>query len=141
LIVIGIVRKCVFLKDFNMKKLILLAVLAGFLFVSAAMARDPNDPNAPAKEPRFRGKVAVVKNAEGVIAEVKLESRRLGTFDIVLDAKGKELGEKMAGKNVVIKGTVVDRGGKKWLTVESYKEIQRPPQSSGRKAPAAPPKK
>jgi hypothetical protein len=83
----------------------------------------------------------VVKNAEGVITEVKLENRRLGIYNVVLDAKGKELGEKMADKHVVVKGTVAEKDGKKWITVESYTEIQRPPQGGGKKAPGGEPKK
>lgn len=118
-----------------MKRLVLWAVLAGFLSVSAVKAQDPNDPNAPARGPGARGKVVVVKDAGGAITSVQIESRRLGTFNVVLDAKGKELGEKMDGKLVAAKGVVTEKDGAKWIIVESYKEIQRPPQNSGRKVP------
>ena len=115
-----------------MKKLALLVVLAGvigFLSVGAAKA----DPNAPKQEPKYRGKVVVVKDTAGVITAVQLESRTLGTFNIVLDAKGKELGEKLAGKMAAVRATETEKDGKKWLTVESYREIQQPQAGGGKK--------
>jgi hypothetical protein len=115
-----------------MKKLVLLAVLAGFLSVSAVQAADPN---APAKEPAVRGIVVVVKDASGAITSVQIENKKFGICNVVLDVKGKELGEKMVGKRVVVKGKVEEKDGKKWVTVESYTEIQRPQSPSGPKAP------
>jgi hypothetical protein len=130
-----------------MKKLIALTLMAAmveFLFVNIAMAKpnaprfEPNapriEPNAPKIEPNaprfdpnmFRGIIVVAKDANGVITSVKLESRRCGTFNIVLDEKGKELGEKMADKFVEVTGTETTKGNEKWLTVEKYSEIQRP---------------
>jgi hypothetical protein len=72
---------------------------------------------------------------------VQIENRRLGTFNVVLDAKGKELGEKMDGKLVSVKGVETEKDGKKWITVESYTEIKRPPQNGGNKAPGGNDKK
>jgi hypothetical protein len=127
-----------------MKKLIMLTLVTAmveFLFVGISIAAEPNapklpksraaEPNAP-KLPRFdpntfRGIIVVAKDANGVIKSVKLENRRLGTFNIVLDEKGKELGEKMADKFVVITGKETTKGNEKWLTVEKYSEMQRPP--------------
>jgi len=113
-----------------MKKLVLLSVLASFLFVSAARAAEANEP---AKEPKYRGRVVVVKDANDAITAVQLVSPKLGTFNIVLDAKGKELGEKLVGKRVAVKAVEAVIDGAKWLTVESYREIQQPQAGGGKK--------
>jgi hypothetical protein len=108
-----------------MKKLALLVLVVavvGFVSVSITKAQDPNTPKA---EPKIRGKVVVVKDTAGVITAVQLESKRLGTYNVVLDAKGKELGEKMEGKVVAVKAVESEKDGAKWLTVESYHEIQK----------------
>jgi hypothetical protein len=109
-----------------MKKLIMLAVMIEFVFVGISNAQDPNhhhkfDPNM------FVGRVIVTKDTKGVVTAVQFESRRRGTYNIVLDAKGKELAEKMADKMVVITGTVAAKNNENWLTVEKYNELQRPP--------------
>jgi len=117
-----------------MKKLVMLILMAamiGFLFVGVSKAREPNspkqEPNAPKFNPNmFRGRVVVVKDANGVITAVKLENKKRGTFNIVLDEKGKKLAEKMADKFVEIIGTETTKDNEKWLTVETYSEIQRP---------------
>ena len=85
------------------------------------------EPNAPKFNPNvFRGMVVVVKDANGIITAVKLVNRRRGTFSVVLDAKGKELAEKMADKLVEITGKETTKDNEKWLTVETYSEMQRP---------------
>ena len=108
-----------------MKKLgmlVLVVAVVGFVSVSVAKAQDPNTPKA---KPTIVGKVVVVKDAAGVITAVQLDSKRLGVLNVVLDAKGKELGEKMEGKVVGLKAVQSEKDGAKWLTVESYHEIQR----------------
>ena len=109
-----------------MKKLamlVLVTVIAGFASVSIAKAQDPNTPKA---EPKIRGKVVVVKDADGIIAAVQLESKRFGTYNVVLDAKGKELGETQEGKLVSVKAAKSTKDEQEWLTVESYSVIQMP---------------
>jgi hypothetical protein len=114
-----------------MKKLVMLTLVAAmveFAFVGISKAAEPS---APKFDPNtmFRGRVVVAKDANGVITSVKLQNRRRGTFNIVLDEKGKELGEKMEGKFVEITGKETTKGDEKWLTVEKYSEIQVPPMS------------
>lgn len=135
-----------------MKKLITLILMAAtveFLFVGVSNAQEPNapkhEPNAPRFDPNmFRGRVVVVKDANGIITAVKLENRRRGTFNIVLDEKGKELGEKMVDKFVEITGTETTKDNEKWLTVEKYTEMQRPgprgPGDPNRHGPGGPPR-
>jgi hypothetical protein len=120
-------------------------------------AKDPNapkanivlrlsvEPNAPAQKEgaiSIRGRLVVTKDANGVITSVKVESRKTGTTNIVLDAKGKELAEKMAGKPVEVTGVESTKGSEKWLTVEKYAEMQRPgpggPGGPGGKGPHGP---
>jgi hypothetical protein len=138
--------------------------------ISIRLATEPVEANKPVKEPNapkanivlrlsvepnaaapnagtitVRGRLMVVKDANsGVITSAKLENRRTGTtYNIVLDAKGKELAEKAAGKPVVVIGVESTKGTEKWLTVEKFTEMQRPgpggPGGPGApKAPGAP---
>jgi len=122
-----------------MKKLIaftLVVVMVQFLFVGVSKAAEPN---APKSDPNtFRGIVVVTKDANGVITAVKLENRKHGTRNIVLDEKGKELGEKMADKLVSITGKETTKDGEKWLTVETYTEMRRPQGQRGPQDPNHP---
>jgi hypothetical protein len=109
-----------------MKKLMILLVMAAmvnFAIVGVSKAADPNmpkfDPNA------IRGKVAVVKDASGAITSIKIENKRRGDWNVVLDEKGKELAQ-MDGKYVHVTGKEETKDGQKWVTVESYKELKRP---------------
>jgi len=117
--------------------LTLVAAMVEFLFVGISGAAEPNAPKLPKFDPNtFRGIIIVAKDVNGVITSVKLENRRRGTFNIVLDEKGKELGEKMADKFVEITGKETTKDNEKWLTVEKYSEMQRPPM--GRHGPGEP---
>jgi hypothetical protein len=133
------------------KKLIVFVFVAALIAIAAVSytkAMDPNmpdankpkDPNAPkapmsmtlADEPNtpaqkegmltIKGMLMVTKDAAGAVTAVKLENRRRGTFNIVLDAKGKELAEKMADKFVEVTGKETTKDNEKWLTVEKYTE-------------------
>lgn len=108
---------------------LVLSLLAGI-----ALAKDANqpkqEPNKPAvsKTETIVGSVAVTKDKDGKITEVKLTSRRAGEYMVVLDAKGLELGGKLDGKRARVEGTVETKGTVKWLTVKQYSEVApRPP--------------
>lgn len=117
-----------------MKKLAVLVLLVAVVGVTSVCLADANDPNTPkAKQKPFIGKVVVVKDAEGVITAVQIENRKLGKYNVVLDEKGKELGEKMEGKLVAVKGVESVNDEEKWITVESYREIQRAKGRDGKK--------
>jgi hypothetical protein len=45
------------------------------------------------------------------------------SYSITLDEKGKELGQKMEGKKVNVKGMLSEKAGAKWLTVTEYSEV------------------
>jgi len=104
--------------------------------MSIRLAAEPNAPAAKDGAVTVRGRLIVVKDANGIIS-AKVESRRTETTNIVLDAKGKELAEKMAGKPVEVTGVETTKGSEKWLTVEKYAEMQRPG-PGGPKGPGAP---
>jgi hypothetical protein len=112
-----------------MKKLVILFVMAAiveFAFVGAATAADPNMPKKMPFDPNaVRGRVLVEKDANGVITSVKIQNRRFGDWNVVLDEKGKELAGTMANKFVHVEGKVETKDGAKWVTIESYKEVKR----------------
>jgi hypothetical protein len=99
-----------------------MCVLLGF--VGNALAADANQPKETPKE-KVIGTVKEVKDSNGVVTEVAVKSRR-ETYQIKLDAKGKELGKTMDGKRVRIVGTLEVKDGVKWLTVEKYSEEPGP---------------
>ncbi len=122
-----------------MKKMVLLTVMAaivGFMFAGLSEAREPNlpprrDPNMSRFDPNmFRGRVVVSKDANGITA-IRLENRRRGGFNIVLDEKGKELAA-LDGKFVEVIGKITIKDNEKWLTVENFKEMERPSMSRHR---------
>jgi hypothetical protein len=115
-----------------MKKLAILVIMAAVLgFVGVARAEKPShprfDPNRPGFDPNtIRGRVIVEKDADGNITAAQLESRRHGTYNIVLDEKGKELAVKMADKFAAVTGKIETKDDQQWLTVEKYSEMQMP---------------
>jgi len=117
-----------------MKKLITLTLMiavVGVVFVGVSKAADPNMPERPKFDPNaVRGRVVVEKDANGVVTSAKVENRRNGPWNIVLDAKGLELAQ-LANKIVMVEGTVETKDGAKWVTVESYTEMKRPQKRPG----------
>lgn len=72
------------------------------------------------------GDISTVKDKQEEIIEVKLLANDNVVYMVVLDAKGKNLAVDMDGKEVEALGTVQDKDGEKWLTVESYVELKYP---------------
>ena len=107
-------------------RILTILVLAGFLGlgwgISGSVWAGEKGKDAKQKVAaavRVKGVVSTTRDAEGRIAGVKLSSDK-GVFLVVLDAKGQALG-KLDGKRVEVTGTVVERGGRKWLTVQGCK--------------------
>ena len=95
-----------------------------------APKQDPNKtPKAPAKEKEIvaRGTVIEIADKNGKLSEVKLLVNRTMIYQITLNAKGKELGRKMAGKFVRVIGTPDTKGTIKWLTIRNYNTVRQPP--------------
>ena len=115
-----------------MSKCVLAAALALLVFAGNILAVDANQPAVP-KEPakpkapaRHRpvtviGTVTVTKDKDGQITEAKLTTAK-NTFQIVLDAKGKELAEKFVDKKAEVTGMPETKEKVKWLTVEKFGE-------------------
>ena len=53
-------------------------------------------------------------------------------YDVVLDAKGRELGAKMAGRKVEATGTIKEENNFLWLTVKTFKEVVEKKASEGK---------
>jgi len=99
-----------------------MCILLGF--VSNALAADANQPKETPKDKSMVvvGTVKEVKDSNGVVTEVTVKVNKELTYQIKLDAKGKELGKSMDGKRVKVVGTLDVKAGVKWLTVEKYEE-------------------
>jgi uncharacterized protein YpmS len=119
----------------KMKRYITLSIIVAmmiFLFGRSVIAEDPN-VKAPKKELKtVKGQVSVTKNKEGNITAVYITTKSSVKYSVTLDAKGKELGEKMASKTVEAQGTTKTKNGQKWLTVENYNEVQKAAKQSPR---------
>jgi len=81
---------------------------------------------APAPVVKVQGIVGVTKDAAGVITAVTLTAKDGAIYDVTLDAKGMELGKTMADKKVDAEGTVAEKDGAQWLTVQSYAAEKAP---------------
>lgn len=106
------------------------AILVLGLFVDSSWA-EKTGKAAPLKMGlrSLRGTVEVTRDKAGQITAVELKVGTVlrTTYKITLDAKGRDLGGKMAKKQVLVKGTVEKRSGVKWLTVRTYMESASKP--------------
>ena len=78
--------------------------------------------------PMLTAKVEAVKSAAGNITLVRLIGPE-GTYDVVLDEKGIELGKNMDGKSVDVIGTMRKKpsaGANQQFVVKSYEEHKEP---------------
>lgn len=82
--------------------------------------REPKE----AKASTVVGVVAVEKDGDeikGVTLTAKRKDKEV-VVNVVLDEKGKALGEEMDGKKAAVKGTIKTKDGAKWITVQAFKE-------------------
>lgn len=103
--------------------LLILGVFAGSAWASKTGKAHKYKPSEP-KPIECKGTVEVTKDKDGNIEAVELRVgllRRI--YHITLDEKGKELGEKMPGKEVNVKGMLSTKGGVDCLTVTEYSEV------------------
>ena len=97
-------------------------------FFADALAGERGERKKP-KQPRKPTVVGVVatEKKDDEIKSVTLTAKRKGkeaVYNVTLDEKGKRLGEEMDGKKVVARGTISEKDGKKWITVERYREAK-----------------
>jgi len=97
------------------------------LFVGTAWAKKTLKANEPSNTQYkdYKGTVKVTKDKAGNINGVNLKVGVLPkhTYPIVLDEKGIELGEKMAGRKVHVKGIIEEKAAKKWLNIIEYRAV------------------
>jgi hypothetical protein len=111
-------------------RVMLVAAAMSIFAASMVFAADANAPAAPKPAPApapapapltVKGTVSVVKDANDVITAVKLTTEGKVVYNVVLDKEGKELGSKMAGKEV--EAQVVKQGAD--VKVVSYKPVEK----------------
>jgi len=123
------------------KDLVKLAILliAGTALLSAVCFAAEQTPGAePPKLVKVQGVVGVTEDASGVITKVTLTTKDEVVYNVVLDAKGLELGKGMAGKEVEVEGTVSKavKGIQDWIKVQSYKAVEKAPEAAPAPKPA-----
>jgi len=96
--------------------IVFLATLTAVLLASTCLA-------AEGETVTLKGVVSVLRDANDVIVSVQLATDG-GTYDVVLDAKGLELGEEMEGEKVEVKGVVSEENDQKWLKVMTFKAVE-----------------
>lgn len=89
----------------------LLAILVAAFFGSACFAGE--DANV-----RAVGVVSTTKDADGTITAVQVAADT-GTYNIVLDEKGLELGA-MDGQKVDVTGILSEEDGQQWIQVTEF---------------------
>jgi hypothetical protein len=72
---------------------------------------------------KLQGLVSVLRDANDVIISVQLVADK-DTYDVVLNAKGLELGENMEGQKVEVEGIVSKENDQKWLKVQTFKAVE-----------------
>ncbi|MFH1370401.1 MAG: hypothetical protein ABII09_03840 [Planctomycetota bacterium] len=100
------------------------ALVAAALSLFAASAVFGADAPAEPKKVTVTGVVSVTKSDEGVVTAVMVTSKD-AAYSVTLDEKGMELSE-LASKEVEVTGVETEKDGMKWITVESYKEVEKP---------------
>ena len=72
----------------------------------------------------LQGHVSVLRDANDVITSVRLVTDE-DIYDVVLDAKGLELGEQMEDREVEVEGVVSEEDDQKWLKVLTFKAVEK----------------
>jgi hypothetical protein len=96
--------------------IVFLAMLTTALLASSCFA-------AEGETVKLQGVVSVTKDANDVITSVQLATDAV-TYNVELDAKGKELGENMEGQKVEVEGVVSKKDDQKWLKVLMFKAVE-----------------
>jgi hypothetical protein len=95
--------------------------------VAGAATQNPTKVSKPSKPvlQSYTGEVEVTKDKSGDVRTVKLTVGKVRkySFNVTLDKKGKELGEKMAGKQANLKASKEKKGDARWLTIQDYSEV------------------
>ena len=106
-----------------MKSLVFFGAVLALVFVANVVTAAEEQP----PQVTVTGVVGVVKNDEGAVTAVTITVDLKTMYMVVLDDKGKELGQKMVGQKVTATGSVAKKGEEQWITVTEYKEVPPPP--------------
>ena len=113
----------------DLVKLAILSIAAAALLSSMCFAADKTQAEQPKPDVvKVQGVVNVTKDANDVITKVVVVAEE-EDYNVVLDAKGLELGQKMADKKVEVQGVVEKKDNELWLTVQSYKAVEEAPKT------------
>jgi len=96
--------------------IVFLAMLTTTLLASTCLA-------AEGETVKLQGLVSVIRDANDVITSMQLVAGE-DTYDVVLNAKGLELGENMEGEKVEVEGIVSQKDNQKWLKVLTFKAVE-----------------
>lgn len=105
----------------GMFRVVLVAAALGLFTASAVLAEE-----APAEPQKVTvvGTVSVTKDDAGAVTAVTVTAQD-AAYSVTLDENGKKLAE-LDGKEVEVMGVVTEKDGVKWITVESFKEVEKP---------------
>ncbi len=101
-------------------KVLLAATVVSIIAGSAVLAQTTGPEKIT-----VQGVVSVETDGEGVVTAVMLTADDETVYNIKLDEKGLALGAEMEDKNVEVQGTLWEKDEAKWITVDSYKEIEK----------------
>jgi uncharacterized protein YggE len=102
-------------------RVVLVAAVLSLITASAVLSADaPAEP----KKVTVVGTVTVTKDDAGVVTSVTVTTKD-AAYSVTLDENGKKLAE-LAGKEVEVTGVVTEKDGVKSITVESFKEVEKP---------------
>jgi phage-related protein len=99
-------------------RIVFLAMLITALFTSTGLAAE--EPEL--KIVKLEGFVSVLRDINDVLISVELVTDE-DIYDIVLDAKGLELGEEMEGEEVEVEGVISKEDDQEWLKVLTFEAI------------------
>ena len=97
-----------------------LAITVTLVSGLVSLAAEGSEPNVVT----LQGFVSTSTDANNVIKSVRLTTDENIIYEVALDEKGIELGEKMDGKQVEVKGIVTEKDEQKWIEVQSFKALE-----------------
>jgi hypothetical protein len=99
--------------------IVFLAVLTATLLASTSFAAE--EPGGDAVE--LQGLVSVERDVDDAITSVQLITDE-EVYNVMLDAKGLELGEQMEDSQVEVEGVVSEQDDQKWVKVLSFRVVE-----------------
>jgi len=112
----------------DLVKLAIVSIAAAALLISICFAADETQVVEQPSVVKVQGVVNVTKDANDVITKVVVVTEK-EEYNVVLDAKGLELGKTMQDKKVEVQGVVTKKYDQLWLTVQSYKPAEEAPKA------------